>query len=148
MTLSKRLDERKLKIDELVNSSTESLSLPFQREEYPCPVIKIAPEYLIYRLSNTRTKSAQKEYIADNNKQDDYFSEDRLEVSEVQDSQHEILLKFVDKQLANAFDQQGGQTEPILINKEGVIINGNRRLCFMRKENNYPLIKCLSLIHI
>ena len=79
MTLSKRLDERKLKIDELVNSSTESLSLPFQREEYPCPVIKIAPEYLIYRLSNTRTKSAQ-EYIADNNKQDDYFSEDGLKL--------------------------------------------------------------------
>ena len=122
-------------------SSSDKKTLHFQKNNYPCPIIEIAPEYLIYRVTNTRTKSKQKEYIQDNNKHDDYFSDDRIEVEEVQYSQHEILQTEVDEILKKAYDMQGGQTESILINKDGIVINGNRRLCLMR-DNEETLIKC------
>ena len=125
--LSKRLDERVFKIDELIKVSSETKDLPFQQNNYKCPVIEIDSEFLIYRLGNTRTISKQKEYIANKKESTDFFSKERLEVAEVQDAQHDILVTEVDKELEQAYEMQAGQTDPILINKQGVVINGNRR---------------------
>ena len=141
MALSKKLDERIAKIEELIHISSEIKDLPFKQNNYKCPVISIDAEFLIYRLGNTRTVSKQKEYIVNSGKSSDFFSNNRLEVSEVQDAQHDILITEVDKELEQAYEMQAGQTDPILINKQGIVINGNRRLCLMRK-NNQPLIKC------
>jgi len=67
-----------------------------------------------------------------------FFSNDRIENSEQQKIQGELLSKFLQgddyKNLKESFDIAGGQTEAILINKYGHVINGNRRLAFMRKE--------------
>lgn len=143
--LSKRLDERVFKIDELIKVSSETKDLPFQQNNYKCPVIEIDSEFLIYRLGNTRTISKQKEYIANKKESTDFFSKERLEVAEVQDAQHDILVTEVDKELEQAYEMQAGQTDPILINKQGVVINGNRRLCLMR-NNSQPLIKCQVVV--
>lgn len=145
MTLSRTLDQRILIIDKLLNKPDEFKSLPFKKNDYKCPVINIAPENLIYRIENTRTISKQREYIAENDCPSDFFSSDRSEVEEVQEAQHKILTSEVDDELKHAFEMQGGQIEPILITKEGVVINGNRRLCLMR-HNNQDLIKCQVVI--
>lgn len=145
MKPSKTMDERTLIIDKLVNSSIEFKSLPFKKSSYKCPIIEVAPEYLIYRIENTRTISKQREYIAENDSLSNFFSPDRLEVEEVQKAQHEILKTEVDDELRKAYEMQGGQVEPILISMHGVVINGNRRLCLMR-QNNQALITCQVLV--
>lgn len=73
MKPSKTMDERTLIIDKLVNSSIEFKSLPFKKSSYKCPIIEVAPEYLIYRIENTRTISKQREYIAENDSLSNFF---------------------------------------------------------------------------
>lgn len=142
MTLSKRIDERIEKIKQLIDISNKTEDLFFRRNTYPCPYIEISNEYLIYRLDNTRTVSAQPEYLEDNGLSAEFFNDARTEVSEVQDIQHELLWKEVDKPLKESFNMHDGQTESILINQNGIVINGNRRLRLMR-ERNHELIKCM-----
>ena len=141
MPLNKTYDERTKKIAELIALSDKEEDLYFKKETYPCPVINISDEYLIYRLDNTRTNSSQPEFIEDNGLDSDYFDESRTEVPEVQDNQHELLWKEVDKPLQDSFEMHNGQTESILVNEKGVVINGNRRLRLMR-ERKHDLIKC------
>jgi hypothetical protein len=142
MPLSKRIDERKEKIKQLVDMSNKTEDLFFRRNTYSCPCIEISNEYLIYRLDNTRTVSAQPEYLEEKGLSADFFVDARTEVSEVQDIQHELLWKEVDKPLKDSFNMHDGQTESILINQNGIVINGNRRLRLMR-ERNHELIKCM-----
>tara|TARA_B100000787_G_C16197949_1_gene302376 strand:- start:2797 stop:4023 length:1227 start_codon:yes stop_codon:yes gene_type:complete len=142
MPLSKRRDERQEKIKQLVDLSVKSEDLFFRKNTYPCRCIEISNEYLIYRLDNTRTVSAQPEYMEEKGLADDFFDGNRTEVSEVQDIQHELLWKEVDKPLKDSFNMHEGQTESILINQYGIVINGNRRLRLMR-ERKQELIKCM-----
>tara|TARA_B110000977_G_C11088810_1_gene495909 strand:- start:3316 stop:4542 length:1227 start_codon:yes stop_codon:yes gene_type:complete len=142
MPLSKRRDERQEKIKQLIDLSEKSEDLFFRRNTYPCRCIEISNEYLIYRLDNTRTVSAQPEYMEEKGLGTDFFDENRTEVSEVQDIQHELLWKEVDKPLKDSFNMHDGQTESILINQYGIVINGNRRLRLMR-ERKQELIKCM-----
>jgi hypothetical protein len=122
--------------------SNKTEDLFFRRNTYSCPCIEISNEYLIYRLDNTRTVSAQPEYLEEKGLSADFFVDARTEVSEVQDIQHELLWKEVDKPLKDSFNMHDGQTESILINQNGIVINGNRRLRLMR-ERNHELIKCM-----
>jgi ParB-like chromosome segregation protein Spo0J len=142
MSLSKRRDERQDKIKQLVDLSNKTEDLFFRKNTYPCPCIEISNEYLIYRLDNTRTVSAQPEYIEEKGLDANFFDDARTEVSEVQVIQHELLWKEVDKPLKDSFNMHDGQTESILINQYGIVINGNRRLRLMR-ERNQELIKCM-----
>ena len=142
MPLSKRRDESQEKIKQLVDLSVKSEDLFFRKNTYPCRCIEISNEYLIYRLDNTRTVSAQPEYMEEKGLADDFFDGNRTEVSEVQDIQHELLWKEVDKPLKDSFNMHEGQTESILINQYGIVINGNRRLRLMR-ERKQELIKCM-----
>jgi hypothetical protein len=142
MSLSKRRDERQEKIKQLVDLSTKKEDLHFRRNTYPCPCIEISNEFLIYRLDNTRTVSAQPEYIEEKALEANFFDDARTEVSEVQEIQHQLLWKEVDEPLKDSFNMHDGQTESILINQYGIVINGNRRLCLMR-ERKQELIKCM-----
>lgn len=97
-------------------------------------IIRVPLNLPKYRLTNGRTASSQAEFLAKNpGKPKAYFIEDP-ELLDVQQAQHELLLKLAEKQeLLKYFqDVQNKQTVPILLDENGFVVNGNRRLTAWR----------------
>ena len=146
---NKNREERKLKIKQLCEESDNFEQLNFKKENYDCKTIMVQIDYLIYRLNNTRTLHRQEEYIKKNDLPDNFFDLDRQENLEVQEAQEKLILETLAKKnnaLEASFNQKGGQTESLVIAPEGVMINGNRRLCLMRKLNT-DVVKCIVADH-
>lgn len=99
------------------------------------PVFSIPIGFPKYRLENGRTSSLQLEWLANNpNKEREYFTLDP-ERTEVQQTQHELLKKLInEKDLYPYFaDIQVKQEEYLILDSNGFVINGNRRLCTWRE---------------
>lgn len=107
----------------------------YQGKYRPLPVIEVPIELLVYRMENIRTKTLQKEYIALTPEcPKDIFTSDPNCI-EAQETQHQILKKLVDKEnLLSTFkdDDKLQQTEPLICSNNGIVVNGNRRLCAWR----------------
>ncbi len=145
----KRNEVRAAKIQDLADSSENSSNLNFDKENHECKIIKISHDYLIYRLDNTRTRAKQLEYISNNpGKGKEFFSNDRQDDDDQQNIQHDLLMTFLEgddyNNMDTAFENAGGQSEPILITKQGVVVNGNRRLAYMRDKGTQT-ISCMVL---
>lgn len=101
----------------------------------PLPVIEVPIELLVYRMENIRTKTLQKEYLAlTPDCPRDIFTSDPYCI-EAQETQHQILKMLVDKEnLLTTFkkDDKLQQTEPLICANNGIVVNGNRRLCAWR----------------
>ena len=111
------------------------------REEYhgkytPLPVVEIDIEIPIYRMENVRTINLQKEYLASHNdKPRDLFTADIGSI-EAQEAQHTLLKQLAKSEgLDKAFrdDVSLQQKEPIICSSNGIVVNGNRRLCVWRE---------------
>lgn len=148
-------DERVSMISQLIEEAERNQAVReyyFRKEALMLPIIEIEPTYLVYRLENTRTKTIQKSKVHREGLSIDYFDPIKYTNDvEVQNAQHEILLSQIQSskgsRLGEEFERKGRQTEPILITTTGKVINGNRRLTYMRQQGTgkYPLIKCLVL---
>ena len=138
----KTLDQRRKKIlleHEDQSADAETFRIHLNGKKYRCPIINIDPQYILFRLDNTRTIGSQLQHATERDLPDDFFDSSKSEHKEVQEQQFEILKKMIDKNLEEAF-KGGGQQEPLLVNKDGFIINGNRRFALMLREN-YRLIE-------
>lgn len=131
--------KRKMSINEAIGSSKENHYENYQGKYRPLPVIEIRIESLVYRMENIRTKNSQKEWLAQHPEVDkDFFSRDPFSI-EVQEKQHELLKKLVDKEnLLSAFKRDGKnegmqQKDPLICSDNGIVVNGNRRLCAWRE---------------
>lgn len=127
--------KRLVMIQEAIRSSTENYSENYQGKYRPLPVIEVRIESLVYRIENIRTKNLQKEWLTQHPElKKDFFTRDPFSI-EVQEAQHELLKKLVDKEnLINAFKNDGlQQTLPIICSDNGIVVNGNRRLCAWRE---------------
>lgn len=83
-----------------------------------------------YRLENMRTRAAQREHIRKEEVSDDFFADpDSFEVQLVQ---HEILFTMVHGTAIYEVLSNQDQTDPIILTRDGFVVNGNRRLCAMR----------------
>ena len=116
-------------------SGNEQVYVNYQGKYRPVPVIEVPIELLVYRMENIRTKTLQREYIAlTPGCPKDIFTSDPHCI-EAQETQHQILKKLVDKEnLLAAFkdDDKLQQTEALICSNNGVVVNGNRRLCAWR----------------
>lgn len=127
---------RRIKIRKLVeNHIGEKQYIEYQGKYRDLPVVEVNIELPAYRIENVRTKNLQKEYIAkhpDINK--DIFTADPYSI-EAQETQHIILSTLVKRaNLLKTFkDSSTQQTEPLICTDEGVVVNGNRRLCAWRE---------------
>lgn len=87
-----------------------------------------------YRLGNGRTRSAQQELVATENLPEEFFTADP-DSAPALERQHEILRKMVttgtDAEILRIL-RKNVQTDPLILDREGYVINGNRRLCSMR----------------
>lgn len=87
-----------------------------------------------YRLANGRTQAAQREVIAREGLDEDFFVADPDSAAAL-DKQEEILRGMVtsgtDAKIVEILSRSP-QTQPLILDSEGYVINGNRRLCAMR----------------
>lgn len=108
--------------------------LEFQGDVRFFPVHVVDVDFPCYRLSNGRTQSAQQELIARDGLSADFFSGDPDSAPAIE-KQHDILTKMVtsgtDAAILNIF-RKSPQTQPLILDQYGYVINGNRRLCAMR----------------
>lgn len=87
-----------------------------------------------YRLGNGRTQAAQCEIVAREGLDDDFFTADPDSEAALT-LQDEILRGMVttgtDAQILDIL-RRGKQTQPLILDRQGYVVNGNRRLCAMR----------------
>lgn len=126
---------RKTEISELKASSEENFYINYQGKYRPIPVIEVRVELLVYRMENIRTKSLQKEWLAKKHDLSKSFFKEDPYCIEVQEAQHQILKSLASDEglLAEFKSGKSQQTEPLICSDEGVVVNGNRRLCVWRE---------------
>ena len=130
--------QRTLAIAEAISNSHtgEKYQVDYRGKYRPLPVIEVPIELLVYRVENIRTKSLQKQWLAQHRDLPrDLFVSDPFSI-EAQENQHQVLKLLVDKEnLLKTFrdNDKLQQTEPLICSNDGVVVNGNRRLCAWRE---------------
>ncbi len=114
----------------------EKYQVNYRGKYRPLPVIEVPIELPVYRIENIRTKSLQKQWLALHKELPrDLFVNDPFSI-ESQEAQHQILKLLVDKEnLFKTFKENDKlqQTDPLICSSDGIIVNGNRRLCAWRE---------------
>jgi len=107
----------------------------FQGQVASLPIIRVVADLPKYRIANGRTSSIQEEWVTLHSKQEDFFSGGDPELYTIQEAQHEILSAMISEEglLEKFRDSKNRQVEPLLLDENGFVINGNRRLCCWRK---------------
>jgi len=110
--------------------------LHFQGRLCSSPIYSVRVEMPKYRLENGRTAAAQQDRIAKESLPADYFDASKSESNDVQAAQHEILTSMAksndpNKDLIKYFEKNR-QELPLILDCQGFVINGNRRLATFR----------------
>ncbi|HTU34513.1 MAG TPA: hypothetical protein VMF66_11990 [Candidatus Acidoferrum sp.] len=127
-----RVEEFKKLLDTSPSATTRII---FQGKTVDIPIIRVPAELPKYRMANGRTASLQAEYLATNPKaRADMFSGDP-ELWDAQEVQHELLLKLgKQSDLQKYFeDTANKQVDAIILDENGFVVNGNRRLAAWRE---------------
>ena len=111
--------------------------VPIKGKNVDCKVVLLPIGVPVYHLNNGRTRSAQRSHIIRNNHKDNYFK-DSLENNKQQIIQHKILVGLAQSTKSNIFAELKRKAEfrddsPLLLDSNGVVINGNRRLSSIRE---------------
>lgn len=83
-----------------------------------------------YRLANGRTRAAQKEVIATKGLAPDFFSDPDSEAALME--QDSILRSMASEAGLLTILKKHKQDRPLILDNNGYVVNGNRRLCAMR----------------
>ena len=134
--------QRRERITIAVNESSKTYTFhEFQNRQTELQLIRLEISLPIYRMTNYRTVTAQLRHIKDHSRPVDYFSVGQ-ENESAQQAQHEILTKFANKgrdvSITPIMEELKSeeQREPLIITRDGVVVNGNRRLAAMRELFN------------
>lgn len=119
------------------NSQTgETHQVDYRGKYRSIPVVEVPIEMLVYRIENIRTKSLQKQWLAQHHDlPKDLFVSDPYSI-EAQENQHQVLKLLIEKEnLFKTFKDNNKlqQTEPLICSNDGIVVNGNRRLCVWRE---------------
>lgn len=129
---NKRLEELSKLLTEPAKTHHRIL---FKGENKDLTVIRVSIYLPKYRLTNGRTTSLQSEYLARNQTvRRDLFTGDP-ELIDAQQAQDQLLSDVIHQQGLHKFfeDSTNKQSDPILLDERGFVVNGNRRLCCWRK---------------
>jgi hypothetical protein len=137
MTIEKWSLSRRLDFIQQLQSTVPSIGqkqLEFQEESKFFDVYKVEIGFPCYRLTNGRTRAEQLEIIANQGLEAEYFTADPDSEAALE-YQEKILLNMVttgtEQQITNIL-RHGQQTDALILDSNGYVINGNRRLCVMR----------------
>ncbi len=118
----------------LAKTSGATFRIEFQGKTVDIPIIRVPIDLPKYRMTNGRTVSLQSEYLARHPKaQADLFAGD-AELWNTQEIQHGLLLQLAKQSdLRKHFeDTTKKQVDPLLLDENGFVVNGNRRLSTWR----------------
>ena len=134
---------RKSKLEALIkNGSKRTHFVEYQGTTVYLPVLRVPIGLPKYRLQNGRTLSAQKEWLATNKDKDSDFFEADPEFQDAQVEQHKLLLTLKTKELEEKFkNPKQKQVDPIILDSDGFVINGNTRLAYWRNLHHDSLSK-------
>jgi hypothetical protein len=122
--------------NKLLTTNTSATSrIVFQGKTVDIPIIRVPIDLPKYRMANGRTVSLQAEYLAKNPAiRHDLFSGDD-ELWDAQEAQHKLLLQLAKlSDLQQYFeDTANQQVDAILLDENGFVVNGNRRLATWRE---------------
>lgn len=127
-----RLEEFKTRLDA---NGLPTDRVVFQGLNQDLPIIRVPIDLPKYRLVNGRTASLQVEHLALNpDLRPDLFTGDP-EMWDAQEIQHELLLKLGRQSDLDGYfeDPSHQQVNPILLDQDGFVVNGNRRLSVWRQ---------------
>lgn len=112
-----------------------TLRIEFQGRVRDIPTIRVAIGLPKYRLANGRTTSLQEEYLAEHPELPGDFFERDPELLDVQQVQHALLMRLAQRSdLQKHFeDTRNKQLEQIILDENGFVVNGNRRLACWRE---------------
>jgi len=99
------------------------------------PIIRVPLNLPKYRIANGRTASAQQEWVAAHNEPVGFFDAGDPELEGLQSVQHGILKTMIKEEglLEKFSDAAQRQVEALLLDENGFVLNGNRRLCCWRE---------------
>lgn len=122
-------------IKRLVVSSSTHTKFRFRGNNQLMPIVSVKLSLPVYRVGNRRTKTLQEEYLVRHPDLPRNFFVDDVDSVRVQVAQDEILRGLIgDKDLYDVFiNPKVQQDETIICTRDGVVVNGNRRLCAWRK---------------
>jgi hypothetical protein len=129
-----------------------------ENQKMDLPIIKVHQNLPKYRMENGRTASAQVEWLAKHPDRPKAFFKEDPELWGVQEAQHELLLKLVERSILRKYFENpvNKQVDPILLDEDGFVVNGNRRLSTWRdlfhadraKFARYEYIEVAVLPHV
>jgi len=128
------LKKRETIIQEAIVNAHETTKILYRGKYRDLPVIEVPIGLPVYRIENIRTKSMHAEWLATHpDRPKDFFTKEPSSI-EVQEEQHKLLHMLADDQgLLKTFrDTKEQQTLPLICSDDGVVVNGNRRLCVWR----------------
>lgn len=111
--------------------------VPFRDGQIHPPRIKVPAEFPRYRLQSGRTHRKQAEYIENHDLPSDFFSDPESE--EAQLAQHQILLGLIDEEGLRTDLLEREQLFPLVLTKDGYIVDGNRRTAALRDKGEEQL---------
>ncbi|QTU04866.1 hypothetical protein HUT24_28040 [Pseudomonas protegens] len=118
----------------LAAPTSATFRIVFQGKTIDIPIIRVPINLPKYRMANGRTASLQAEFLARNpTEKIDLFSGD-AELWASQEVQHGLLLQVAKQSDLRKYfeDTAVKQVEPILLDENGFVVNGNRRLSTWR----------------
>ena len=130
-----RLEEFKKKQDAWSTAPDRpTFRVVIQGQTKDLPIIRVHQNVPKYRLENGRTASAQVEFLAKNVSARKNMFDGDAELWDAQEAQHGLLLKLAEKSDLRKYfeDTSNRQVEPILVDHQGFVVNGNRRLSTWR----------------
>jgi len=148
------LPQRRDHIKQLRSSGTSlyEYQLSFQSSMITLPVYAVDIGFPSYRLANGRTRAAQLEVIATKGLAEDFFSADPDSEPALNEQDSMLRQMVTEAGLLRSF-KKVHQDQPLILDNDGYVVNGNRRLCTMKllmhqDEDAYAHFKHIQVVFL
>lgn len=117
---------------------------PIYGKSTPLTIVEVPVDLPLFRISNGRTARLQEQYLSNNPASNGIFDEPSS--SAAQAVQQSLLYGLAQEaDLERILRESGGQHEPLLLNHEGFVLNGNRRLSIFRSTKMVEVVNLCVL---
>jgi hypothetical protein len=111
-----------------------TFDVPFRDKQISLVKIRVKTDFPLYRIQTGRTHKKQLAYLRQHR---DHLPKDFFHDPEdprVQAAQHEILLELISEKNLDDDLKHRPQANPIVLTKDGYIVDGNRRVAALRTQ--------------
>src|SRR5215831_7594752 len=121
-----RVAELREKLQAAEKQKGATFDVPFRGKTCSLRRIRVKATFPLYRIQSGRTRLAQAAYLDEHPEVPKEFFQDP-EDPKVQQAQHQILLRMIAEKGLNKDLGDRGQREPLVLTKDGFVVDGNRR---------------------